>query len=1264
MGNKLTKKITSVLLSATTAVLLSSSALVMPVANAQTTDLQAQINALLSQIAALQAQLATQQGGAVVTACAFTRDLTVGAKGDDVKCLQQYLNGKGYKVAESGAGSPGNETTTFGSLTKAAAAKWQAANSVSPAVGYFGSISRAKYTSLAGAAPVVTTPSTPVVAGVASGLTVSLAPNQPVSGLFGESFASRDFTKLNFTASADGDVTVKALTVQRTGQGNDSAFSGVVLLDESGIRLGDEKTFGSTHTTRLPDKFVVKAGQTRTITLAGDSDSDQGDYNGQLVSLTLTNVEVEGATNVNVSYPLTGPLMTVNSTLAIGSATLARGPLDPGTGATKEIGTQSYIFSALQVTAGTNEDITVKSIKWNQSGSAAVADLTNLKTVFDGVTYDTEVSSDGKYYTAKFGNGITILKGNNKEMYVKGNVASGSNRTADFDLYRYAELQVIGNTYGYTILPSATQTTADNDDDGEFQDAQPRWDAFQVHIGNGSITAEKATEVGAQNVSENLSDQSLGGILIDVKGESITVAAMNFDVALTKAASGVTIDTNDITNISLVRKSDGKVVAGPVDGVAGGNNAVRFTDTVTFPVGRTVYELKGKFGTDFSQNDQVAASTTPSSDWTTVRGVESGQTITPSPASAVTLSTMTIKAGALTLTISSDTASSSPNQNVVAGTNAYPFAKYVLDASGSGEDLRITSMQLDLTTSYPANTADDLTNCQLFDGSTALNSGTNVINPTNSQALGSDHTFSFDTGLIIPKGTVKTLTLKCNLIAGGTAEFVGWGLGGLTTAANAAVVTGMTSGTAVTETTTTDSGRTVIPQSAGTLALALDSSSPSLKLVQAGATDQVLAILRLNASYEDIQLNEIGLQIATSTQDPAHANASSSPSDVTKVTLWDGATKVGETVFTTDYATATLSNFIIGKDTQKLLTVKADIAPIDVNLAQAVPGHLLIVNYNAGWGDSAVAGTEGAQGSKSRGISSGSTIYTAGTDSASNGARIVKAIPSIEKVATSGKFTNTSDQILYRFKISAPAGTNGIGLYKFVFNVSTNTTSVVEISGGGVVPAHTFKVTNFRVYCYSDSAFNNGSCGNSSGQLNFGGLLIADGNDANRDFNASGGDGTNTTADPDTDVPVLFNPAVGSGSTAEAIRIPAGETRWFELKADVTGASSTPSISTKLNGDPEWQGVECRADADSTGGHAGNSTVSACDYANTDTNSGAATFTGTAALVDADSGLEEDFIWSDNATNTSQAIGAWDWLNGYLIPGLPTSATSAEVVTF
>ena len=161
--------------------------------------------------------------------------------------------------------------------------------------------------------------------------------------------------------------------------------------------------------------------------------------------------------------------------------------------------------------------------------------------------------------------------------------------------------------------------------------------------------------------------------MVDVKGEDITVASMNFDVSITKDA-GDSIDTDDITNITLVRE-DGVVVAGPVDGVAATANVIRFTDTVTFKPGRTVYTLKGKIGTDIGSNDTIAASTTPSTDWATVRGVTSGVTITPSPASAVTMSTMTAKAATLTVSLTPDTQSnaSTTGQTVVAGTSNYLF---------------------------------------------------------------------------------------------------------------------------------------------------------------------------------------------------------------------------------------------------------------------------------------------------------------------------------------------------------------------------------------------------------------------------------------------------------------------------------------------------------------------------------------------------------------------------------------------------------------
>jgi hypothetical protein len=72
----------------------------------------------------------------------FLNNLQSGMIHSDVKELQKYLNTHGFPVALSGAGSLGNETTKFGALTKKALIKFQIANNINPAVGYFGPITR------------------------------------------------------------------------------------------------------------------------------------------------------------------------------------------------------------------------------------------------------------------------------------------------------------------------------------------------------------------------------------------------------------------------------------------------------------------------------------------------------------------------------------------------------------------------------------------------------------------------------------------------------------------------------------------------------------------------------------------------------------------------------------------------------------------------------------------------------------------------------------------------------------------------------------------------------------------------------------------------------------------------------------------------------------------------------------------------------------------------------------------------------------------
>ena len=60
----------------------------------------------------------------------ITRWMTIGTEGPDVKQLQKYLNSIGFKLADSGLGSPGNETAYFGSVTQKALQRFQCARNI------------------------------------------------------------------------------------------------------------------------------------------------------------------------------------------------------------------------------------------------------------------------------------------------------------------------------------------------------------------------------------------------------------------------------------------------------------------------------------------------------------------------------------------------------------------------------------------------------------------------------------------------------------------------------------------------------------------------------------------------------------------------------------------------------------------------------------------------------------------------------------------------------------------------------------------------------------------------------------------------------------------------------------------------------------------------------------------------------------------------------------------------------------------------------
>ena len=1228
--HKAVSKFTSVLLSVTTVGwLVGASAFVPMAASADIiSDLQAQIATLQAQLTALSAS-SSSSGSA--GACGFTRSLTLGSQGDDVTCLQNYLKGTGHFTFAGGA------TGYFGNVTKNAVAAWQAANGVSPAVGYFGTISRAKYSSMTAGAPSTGTPGTPSTGGTptgtpaASGTLRVEAAAQVASSLFPTNATRVPFTVVKFTAPSDKDVTVNSLVVERTGLANDAAFSGVLLLDENGTQLGIAKTLNSSHQTTLTEPFTVKAGTTRMMTLAGNAQTTSGGYGGQIAYLTLATVN--SSATIAGTLPITGTGHTVNETLTIGSVTMLRGSTDPGSSQTKEVGVTGYTFSAVKVTAGSAEKVYLRSIRWNQTGSVGSGDLSNIKTYVEGASYDTTVSSDGKYYTAVFGDnsgkGILIDKGFSKELSVKGDIIGGSGRTADFDLAKRTDVGLVGENYGYGITPPATGASVPTADTAAFSSSEDPWyDAAQVTVSAGTMNVSTSNKAPAQNIAINLANQPIGAFTVDVKGEAITVGRLAFNITL--GGEGANDDVDDITNVSLVDES-GAVVAGPVDGTAAdsanttgsGDGSIVFTDTVTFPVGVKNYILKAKIGTDIDNNVTIVASTTPSADFAgTVRGLVTGNTITPSPTSAITFNTMTVKSGSLTVSVSSVPIA----QTVIANTKGFEFARYIIDAGSSGEDIRLTT--LPIVYGVGAGSATDLNNCQLFDGSTSVTTGSNTKNPT---AQSSSTSFTFDgTGLIVPKGTSKTLSLKCDLIGGATGSYV-WGLD-TAQATDFTGATGLTSGQTITETLNESNGQLMTASSGGTLSVALDANSPGYKVVNSGATGVELAKIRFSAGNEDIDVKQVALQLS--------GGASNTPVDLVgrKVTLWDGTLQVGEATFPTeDFATSTtLTNFKVLRDGYKTLTVKGDIAAITNSGPLTTSGDLLIINYDGG--------NTGLNGSYGTGASSGSTITPSGADTDSSGTRIFKAYPVFAYIPLSSSDRTlvagtTAAKTLYKWSVKATGG--DIALYKFAFEISSSTASGAAQAGA--------TTSLWSVYAYTDSDMTNpDTTFSSDGLLNdnqVGCVSRATTTaGASASYLSSCGIAAGLVQGSASKLNIFMEKDdANNNSATTTYTVPSGATRYFNLKATVASVESitgTESFTVQLNGDAAYAKPSSAIGGD-TDDRTGNM------------------FKATTTNID----LNNDFVWSPISTTTAVSFNDIDFANGYLLPGLPTTNMPIETFT-
>ncbi len=981
MGNTLTKRIAVVAVSAATVIALSG---VLPLA---------------------------------ARAATFSRDLTVGSKGDDVTALQQFLIDGGYlKIAQP--------TGYFGRLTKAAVAAWQKASGVSPAAGYFGPRSRAAYVAMAGGSG--SGPTSGSTVGLPAGLTLESV--SVVASILPNDVLRAETTLFKATA-VGGDVTINTVTVQRTGFAANATIVGVALIDKStGLQLGLARPVGSDDRAIIGEPVTLKAGESRVFAIAVNRAAVAAGGAGQLLSMDV--VAVSASATVNGSLPLRGVQHTINTTLLTGTVAVARGAADPGAASIQEIG-KAFNFSGVALTAGAAEDLLFKSIRWNQTGSASKGDLANVKTYVNGIAYDAVISSDGKYYSTVFpGDGVRIAKGSVAQVYVGGQILSGALRTVSFDLDR-RDIYLVGATFGFGITPPLPGGADPGANTSLFRPLDnPYWDNVITNIGAGTTNSSLWSGVPATTIPVNVPGVDILGLTIVVTGEPVT---LDLPVNAGVTGAGRTLAAN-LDSVQLVNAATGAIVGGPLTPtLAAANGAlVNFTG-IRLPRGVNNLKLQAKLvnvvGSAWVTGNTVVASSSPA----VAIGDITGTNIV---LAAVNGLAQNVRVGSLSLSISTQPT----GRALVGGVPAFEFSRLILDASNSGENIRLTSIPMAYQGFLAGALATSLRNCQVYDGVAAnavsLTTGSNVLNPT---IFSSSTVFTFDgNGVVVEKGTGRTLSFRCDVVTGAAGTYY-IGL----ESDNAPLFTGasgLTSGDIIAEVMNDAVGPLMAVAGAGVYTI---TNEPSVlyKAAQAGNSEVLLAQFNVNnTGAEDLWKKQFAFEMGNL--------ASSTPADLAgqKASLWLGNTKLADIQFGLGAAGAQRS-------ATTTLSANGVLIPRNATVQFSVRGTLSVQNADEGTPGNFIqimvdGANNGLGGNYALGVSSGATIGANGgvafADVGSNGVRAFRAFASFEDVTTQTALVAGSD--LYAVKVTANAGRD-LGLRRLSFQIATTGAAGFSVTG-------------------------------------------------------------------------------------------------------------------------------------------------------------------------------------------------------------------------
>jgi len=1064
---------------------------VMPAQAITAEELQEQINLLLAQLTDLKAQLAELQGTGAVTVegceiTSFDRNLSVAMTGDDVKCLQIVLNtASDTQVADSGYGAPGEETSYFGPLTKAAVIKFQEKWTeevlgpwgLTSGTGFVGTTTRDKLNELL-AGPV--TPPTPTGCDCTDWVNVACGGGDctatqmqqtrtctPAEGAAADACDEAEITRC--VADASCAVTAAGLTVALA---SDTPASGTIVADSTGTGADGAQAMAE----MVKFQFSTPSGTSAKVTelkikrygISADTDiSNMYLYDGDTIVADLptssssyftfsnsaglftvegektitVKIDVANGTSsgktftlgINSSDDVITDAATVNGTFPVkgnqmSTATVSDlGQLDlehvsdPGTSIQAGLTDQRLWEFSL---TSADQKIKVDKIKLTVVGTIKNTDLANLY-LHDGVS-QLGLTMDGldedKTVTFNLSDSpYEIAAGDVQNISVRGDLIGGSARNFYFSVRNGGDVVAMDDTYGVYIKINQSDT---------FSIVKA---TNTTTIDEGDLQITKATDSPSGVIAQNKTNAVLAKFNVKAIGEAIKITEITVNTTVAAGTGEEDIDHGkllvDGSQVGTTKDldTDGATATGTTF-TLGSQFVVNAGETRVLEIRADVKEGDGSTLTGTVQTD-IAAGTDK------FLRMSSG---TSGNVPAATGNSLTVTASAITPVKNAAVA----NMTVIQSAQEVLVGSWLLTA-GASEGVDVSQVVVvDHSDVSGLGIGDAFNNLELY--SSDVKYGQTIVSPGTGEDATA--TFSLSTPLNVPAGQSVQIDLKANVLGNADDNWTDTD----EIAISSVTGKGATTNRSVSYTTAV-AGQQITVSTAGTLTVANAASPamPSNSLVVAGHTDVTVAAWDFTADNTEA-LNIQAIKV--------YMTGANTPGNFKNLKLYVSGSQVGGAIPAITAATGNLADasttayygyayfiadplFIVPKGDTVTCSLKADVtAATNVGTWHLLPkfGAVLPTETNGQLTSTSEISAKGASSGiyALEGVAA-DTLYE------SNIMKVVKTKPvfALNSASPSGTLVPGTVEVI-RFDVIADSK------YKVVFNAASSNNIKFSITAG------------------------------------------------------------------------------------------------------------------------------------------------------------------------------------------------------------------------